>query len=77
MSFEDVKANLLSKEKFDLEVSAEKGEGLSVRGESFDKGNTFKLKFERHKSNKSCRYCRKSGHLIFECFKLKNKREKE
>ena len=32
-SFEDVKSNLLSKEKFDLEVhSMDKGEGLSVRG---------------------------------------------
>ena len=30
LSFEDVKANLLSKEKFNLELPAEKGEGLSV-----------------------------------------------
>ena len=32
LSFEDVKASLLSKEKFDLEVHGEKGEGLSVKG---------------------------------------------
>ena len=30
-SFEDVKANLMSKEKFDLEAHTKKGEGLSVR----------------------------------------------
>jgi len=48
-----------------------------VRGESFDKGNTSKSKFENRKSNKFCRYCRKPGHVISECFKLKNKREKE
>ena len=49
LSFEDVNANLFSNEKFNLEVHPEKGEGLSVRGESFDKWNTFKSKFERHK----------------------------
>jgi len=27
-----------------------------------------------YKSNKSCRYCRKPGHVISKCFKLKNKR---
>ena len=35
LSFEDVKANLLSKEIFSLQVRAEKGEGLLVKGESF------------------------------------------
>jgi len=34
-------------------------------------------KFENRKSNKFYRYCRKSGHVSSECFKLKNKREKE
>jgi len=67
----------MSKEKFDLEVRAEKGEGLIVRGESFDRGKTSKSNFENHKSNNLCRYCRKSGHINSECFKLKNKREKE
>ena len=68
LSFEDVKANLLFKEKFDLEAHTEKGEGLSVRGESFDKGNISKSKFERRKSNKFCSYCRKLGHVMSECF---------
>jgi len=38
LSFEDVKASLLSKEKFDLNVhSNDSGEGLNVRGRSFEK----------------------------------------
>ena len=55
LSFEDVKANLLSKEKFDLKIHARKGEGLLVKGEFFDKVNNSKSKFERCKSNKN--YC--------------------
>jgi hypothetical protein len=38
LSFEDVKSNLLSKKKFDLEVHCEeKGESLSVRGRTLEK----------------------------------------
>ena len=33
----------MSKEEFNLEVRAEKGEGLSVRGKSFDKGIPLNL----------------------------------
>ena len=32
ISFEDVKSNLLSKEKFDLDIHADSAEGLAVRG---------------------------------------------
>jgi len=46
-----------------IEVCAEKGESLSMRGKSFDKGNTNNSKFERRKSNKTYRYCRKSGYV--------------
>ena len=56
LSFEDVKASLLYKEKFDLEVRAENGKDLLVKGESFDNRNTNKSKFQRHKSNKFCKY---------------------
>ena len=58
LSFEDVKTNLLPKEKFNLEVHAKKGEALSVRGESLDKMKTFKSKIQSCKSSKSYRYCR-------------------
>jgi len=37
LSFEDVKANLLSQEKFDLEVHLnDKAEGLSMRSKTFE-----------------------------------------
>ena len=47
--------------KKNLTFCSEKGKGLSVKGESFAKGNASKSKFERHKSNKSCLYCIKAG----------------
>lgn len=82
LSFEDVKSNLLSKEKFDLEVhSVDKGEGLSVRGRTQEKGSTShkksRSKSRGRKSNKTCRYCKKSGHEISDCFILKKKQEKQ
>ena len=82
LSFEDVKSNLLSKEKFDLEVHyVDKGEGLSARGRTQEKGSTghkkSRSKFKGRKSNKSCRYCKKSGHEISDCFILKKKQEKQ
>jgi len=82
LSFEDVKSNLLSKEKFDLEVhSMDKGEGLSVRGRTQEKGSTSHKKSSSksrgRKSNKTCRYCKKSGHEISDCFILKKKQEKQ
>ena len=41
ISFEDVKANLSSKEKYDLEVhSDDKAEGLSIRGRSSENTDT-------------------------------------
>lgn len=82
LSFEDVKASLLSKEKFDLEVhSKDKVEGLHVRGRTHGKVNNHKRnsrsKSRGYKANTTCRYCKKPGHEIFECYKLKNKKEKE
>jgi len=82
LSFEDVKSNLLSKEKFDLEVhSVDKGEGLSVRGRTQERRSTsdkkFRSKSRGRKSNKFCRYCKKPGHEISDCFILKKKQEKQ
>jgi len=81
LSFEDVKSNLLSKEKFDLEVHyVDKGERLSVRGRTQEKGSTShkksRSKSRGRKSNKTCRCCKKSGHEISNCFILKKKQEK-
>ena len=83
LSFEDVKSNLLSKEKFDLEVHyVDKGEGLSVRGRTQEKGSTghknSRSKSRGRKSNKTCRCCKKFGHEISDCFILKkNKKNKK
>jgi len=81
LSFENVKANLLSKEKFDLKVrSDDKAEGSSIRERSFEKEGmgrrNFRLKSKRCKFNKFCKYCRKPRYLVAECSKLKNKKEK-
>ncbi|KAK2428994.1 gag-protease polyprotein [Trifolium repens] len=57
-----------------------KGEGLSVRGRTQEKGSTsFKnsrSKSKGRKSNKFCRYCKKPGHEISDCRILKKKQEK-
>jgi hypothetical protein len=54
LSFENVKSNLLSKEKIDVDSRSEpKGEGLIIRG------------YGNHKSNLYCCYCRKKILIIF------------
>jgi hypothetical protein len=66
LSFENVKSNLLSKEKFNVDSRSEpKGEGLIVRGS------------RDHKSNLYCRYCRKNTHHISQCPKVRNKEERK
>ena len=63
LPFDDVKANLLSKEKFDLEVLFDdKAEGLSVNGRTSEKEDTNRRntcsKSRECTSNKLCKYCR-------------------
>ena len=81
LSFDDVKTNLLAKEKFDTKIhSGSSGEGLVVRGRNQEKGRNNKYKSRsksRSKNSKYCRYCKKNGHEISECYKLKNKRDRE
>ena len=48
-----------------------------MKSQSFDNKNTNKPKFKRHKSNKFCKYCKKQGQLVDDCYCLKNKREKD
>ena len=77
LSYEDVKSNLLSKEKFDHEMPTEKkGDALTARGRNQERQDSSK-KHSRSKSRgkisgKSCKYCKKLGHEISECYKLKN-----
>jgi len=42
--FEDVKSNLLSKKKFDLDIQTDSAEGLVVRGKTTEKGNSNRSK---------------------------------
>ena len=82
ISFEDVKSNLLSKEKFDHDIHADPAEGLIIRGRTAEKKGNDNRKKNRSKSrnphsNKSCNYCGKLGHIQANCWKLKNKKGKE
>ena len=81
ISFEDVKSNLLSKEKFDHDIHADPAEGLVVRGRTEQKGNGNKKKnrskSKNSHSNRTCNYCGKLGHIQANYWKLKQKKEKE
>nr|GEU67069.1 retrotransposon protein, putative, Ty1-copia subclass [Tanacetum cinerariifolium] len=83
LSFDDVKSALLSKQKYDDDVEPESGKGLVARGQSSDRGESSD-KNKKHQSqsrgkysNKSCKYCKKLGHIVSDCYKLKNKLERE
>ncbi|GJT45466.1 retrovirus-related pol polyprotein from transposon TNT 1-94 [Tanacetum coccineum] len=83
LSFNDVKSALLSKQKYDDDVEPESGEGMVARGQSSDRcESSNKNKEHRSRSrgkysNKSCKYCKKLGHIVSDCYKLKNKLERE
>ena len=81
LSLNDVKTSLLAKEKYDSEnISEEQVECLIARGRTPEKGNgsqsKFRSKSKGRNNKKLCCYCRKKGHEISECFKLKNKEQK-
>nr|GEW12052.1 retrovirus-related Pol polyprotein from transposon TNT 1-94 [Tanacetum cinerariifolium] len=83
LSFDDVKSVVLSKQKYDDDVEPESGEGLVARGQSSDRGESSN-KNKKHQaqsrgkySNKSCKYCKKLGHIVSDCYKLKNKPERD
>jgi len=72
----------MSKEKFDLEVCSDnKAEGLSIKERTSEKEGTSRgnsrSKSRERKSNKFCKCCRKPGHSVTECYKLKNNKKKE
>ncbi|XP_073360341.1 uncharacterized protein [Aegilops tauschii subsp. strangulata] len=82
---------LNSKEKMKLMVphdgsSSSQAEGLSVRGRTKEKnsnnGNIGKSKNgyrgrSQSRDKKYCRYCKRDGHDISECFKLQNKEKRK
>ena len=82
ISFEDVKSNLLSKEKFDHDIHADPTEELVVRGRTIEKKGNGDRRNNRSKSrnphsNKTCNYYGKLGHIQANCWKLKKKKGKE
>jgi len=82
ISFEDVKSNLLSKENFDHDIYTDSAAGLVVRGRPTEKVRNSGRRKNRSKSknpyaSKTCNFCGKLGHIIANCWKLKNKKEKE
>ena len=82
LSFDDVKANLLSEEKFDLEVrSDDKAKGFSVRGRASENEDTIREIPCQSPGDvnptSSDKCCLKPGHLVAECYKLKTKKAKE
>ncbi|MBA0667775.1 hypothetical protein Goklo_000816, partial [Gossypium klotzschianum] len=66
LPFEDVKGHLLSRNKLDnkfgLDSKADKQASVLVASK---------------KRDKRCRYCKKSGHVKADCYKLQNKRTAE
>jgi hypothetical protein len=82
LTFENVKSNLLSKEKFDVDSCSEsKGEGFIVRGRTQQAGSSNKPKSRSksrdRKPNNFCHYCKADNHVISQCPKLKNKEERK
>ena len=71
ISFEYVKSNLLSKEKFDLDIHADSAEGLVVRGKTTEKRNGNRSKNRSKPRNphagKTCNYCGKLGYIVANC----------
>ena len=85
LTLNEVYEALHSKEKMKLMVSGDgpsssQAEGLSVRGRTNEKGssngnrgkskNGHRSRSQSRGKNKYCRYCKKEGHDISECFKL-------
>ena len=81
ISFEDVKSNMLSKEKFDLNIHADSAERLVIKGKTTEKENGNKSKNRSKSKNphagKTCNYCGKLGHIVANCWQLQKKKEKE
>jgi hypothetical protein len=82
LTFENVKSNLLSKEKFDVDSRSEsKDEGFIIRGRTQQAGSSNKPKSRSksrdRKPNNFCRYYKADNHVISQCLKLKNKEERQ
>jgi hypothetical protein len=82
LAFENVKSNLLSKKKFNVDSRSEsKGEGFIVHDRTQQVGSSNKPKSRSksrdRKPNNFCRYYKADNHVISQCPKLKNKEERQ
>jgi hypothetical protein len=86
LTLNEVYEALHSKEKMKQMVSQDgssssQAEGLSVRGRTKDKipnnGNRDKSSNGYRGRYKSCKYCKKDGHDISECYRLQNKEKQK
>ena len=93
LTLNEVYEALHSKEKMKLMVSndgsssSSQAEGLSVRGRAKDKNpnngyrdkssNGYRGRSKSRGRYKSCKYCKKDGHDISECYRLQNKEKKK
>ena len=84
ITIQEVYDSLYSKVKIDHRLtdrSEVRAEGLTVHGRSRDKYSGGKYEKNRFRSKsrgrgKVCNYCKKSGHLISECYRLQNKNKR-
>jgi len=82
ISFEDVKSNLLSKEKFDHDIHTDATMCLVVRSRPTEKGRNNGRRKNRSQSrnphtSETCNLYGKLGHIVANYWKLKNNKEKE
>ena len=93
LTLNEVYEALHSKEKMkqmvshDGSSSSSQAEGLSVRGRTKDKNpnngnrdkssNGYRGRSKSRGRYKSCKYCKKDGHDISECYKLQNKEKRK
>nr|GEW27184.1 retrovirus-related Pol polyprotein from transposon TNT 1-94 [Tanacetum cinerariifolium] len=77
LSFDDVKSTLLSKQKPKSDEGRVARSRSSDRGESSNKNKKHRSQSHGKYSNKSCKYCKKLGHIVSDCYKLKNKLKRE
>jgi len=81
ISFENLKSNLLPKEKFNLNIHTDSADGLVVRDKTTEKGSNKISKNRFNPRNpqivKTCNYCGKLGHIVANGWQLQDKREKE
>ena len=81
LTLDEVYDALFSKEKMDkLVVGSEtKAEGLVARGRPQERnsgGDGRGRSKSRNNKDKTCRYCKKKGHILPECYKLQNKNKR-